>query len=156
MPIPQEQFLSDVKTQIKQYIYTSLETAFDPTIEFIQLISKIGPINWHLPDNQIRIQRVFIKLAECIGTYTMLSGDFRTFVLLHFTEILYSEFQSELFAAYVQSGYNVLPETVVGTLDSAPMLAPPQTTNFPGLENTSNTINPIKKHIVPSSIYTQD
>ena len=156
MPAPttQTQFLADTQTKIKQYLYRGLEQSFDPTVEFIQLISQIGPINWANPTNNIRIQRVFTNLAASIGAYTVLSGDFRTYLLLSFVDILYTEFNAELFSEYVQSSYNVIPTTVVGSLDSTPDLAPPQNTNFPGLSNTSSVIDPIKrKMMIPSSIY---
>ena len=149
----QEQFLADTKTKIKQYLYRGLEESFDPTVEFLQLISKVGPINWQANENKIRIQRVFVALAGSVGAYTMLNGDFRTYLLLSFVDILYEEFKNELFAEYVQSSYNVLPSSVVGTMDTSPMLAPPQTTNLPGLDNTSTQINPNKRKLVASSIY---
>lgn len=149
----QELFLADTKTKIKQYLYRELEESFDPVVVFMQKISGVGPINWQAPENKQRIQKVFVALAASVGAYTMLDGDFRTYLLLKFVDILYEEFKSELFTQFVTTSYNVLPETVVGALDVAPMLAPPQNTNFPGLENTSNHINPIKPKLVPSSIY---
>ena len=149
----QAQFLSDTQTKIKQYLYRGLEQSFDPTVEFIQLISQIGPINWANPANNVRIQRVFTNLAASIGAYTVLSGDFRTYLLLSFVDILYVEFSNELFSEYVGSSYNVIPSSVVGTLDAQPDLAPPQNTNFPGLPNTSAVLNPIKPRLIPSSIY---
>ena len=151
----QEQFLADTKTKIKQYLYRGLEESFDPTVEFLQLISKVGPINWQATENKSRIQRVFTNLAVAIGAYTILKGDFRTYVLLQFVDILYNEFKNELFAEYVQSSYNVAPESVVGTIDDSINLAPPQNTNFPGLENTSAPISPTRRKLVPSSIYTE-
>lgn len=153
MATPQDLFLADTKTKIQQYLYTELEQCFDPTIEFLQLISKIGPINWHKSENQQRLQRVFTALSAAVGTYTMLSGDFRTFMLAKSVDILYEEFKNELFSQYVMSSYNVLPETVVGSIDNAPMIAPPQTTNFPGLPNTSGQMNPIPKKLVPKTLY---
>lgn len=155
-PTTQEQFLSDTQTKIKQYLYRGLEKSFDPTVEFLQLISQVGPINWANPANNIRIQRVFTNLAASIGAYTILNGDFRTYLLLSFVDILYAEFKNELFSEYVQSSYNVLPASVVGTLDAQPDLAPPQNTNFPGLDNTSSDINPVRRNIIPSVIYDMD
>ena len=153
---PQAQFLADTQTKMKQYLYRGLEQSFDPTIEFIQLISKVGPINWSDPTNNVRVQRVFTNLAASIGAYTMLSGDFRTYLLLSFVDILYAEFSNELFSEYVGSSYNVDPATVVGTLDTTPDLAPPQTSSFPGLTNTSSQISPMKRSLVPSVIYNLD
>ena len=97
-PLTQEQFLADTQAKMKQYLYRGLEKSFDPTIEFIQLISQVGPINWADPANNIRIQRVFTNLAASIGAYTMLSGDFRTYLLLSFVDILYAEFKNEIFS----------------------------------------------------------
>ena len=152
-PISQVQFLADTQTKIKQYLYRGLEKSFDPTVEFIQLISQVGAINWAAPANNVRIQAVFTSLAGSIGAYTVLSGDFRTYLLLAFVDILYAEFSSELFSEYVGSSYNVIPSTVVGSLDTTPDLAPPQNTNFPGLSNTSSELNPIRRQLIPSSIY---
>ena len=152
-PTTQAQFLADTQTKIKQYLYRGLEKSFDPTVEFIQLISQIGPINWAAPANNVRIQRVFTNLAAAIGAYTVSNGDFRTYLLLHFVDILYAEFSNELFSEYVVSSYNVIPASVVGNLDTTPDLAPPQNTNFPGLDNTSSELNPIQRRFIPSSIY---
>jgi len=149
----QEQFLADTKTKIKQYLYRGLAESFDPTIEFLQLISAVGPINWQSPENKSRIQRAFSSLATYIGSYGLTSGDFRTYLLLGFVDILYEEFKNELFYEFVQSSYNVTPASVVGNLDTSPMLAPPQNTNFPGLDNSSKPNPPTRRNLVPSSLY---
>jgi len=83
-----------------------------------------------------------------------LSGDFRYYILMCFIDIVYDEFKDELFNQYVTSSYNVLPASVVGSMDTSPLLSPPQNTNLPGLPNTSSQINPTKKVLVPSSIYS--
>lgn len=152
----QEVFLADTKTKIKQYLYRELESKFDPSIEFIQVISKLGPINWHIAENKSRIQTVFSNLAIAISEYGILNGDFRYYLLLKFVDILYEEFKSELFLEYVKSSYNVDPLTVTGQMDDSPLLAPPQNTNLPGLSNTSQSICPNPRTIVPDSIYNDD
>lgn len=150
---PQELFLADTKTKMKQYLYRELETKFDPTVEFIQVISGLGPINWHLEANNLRMQRVFANLSVEISEYTMLDGDFRYYLLLKLVDILYEEFKNELFNEYVRSSYNVDPTTVTGQLDDSPLLAPPQNTNLPGLSNTSQNICPNSRKLIPDSLY---
>lgn len=150
---PQEVFLADTKTKMKQYLYRELETKFDPTIEFIQVISTIGPINWHLEANKLRMQRVFTNLSTEISAYSLLDGDFRYYILLKLVDILYEEFKNELFLEYVRSSYNVDPVTVTGQLDESPLLAPPQNTNLPGLSNTSQSICPTPRKLIPDSLY---
>lgn len=154
--ISQDVFLADTKTKIRQYLYKSLEGTFDPMVLFMQDISGVGPLNWFNPENKIRLQRVFTALNVAVGAYEMTNGDFRTYILLKYVDILYDEFKDELFKIYVQSSYNVLPESVVGNIDNVTTLAPPQTTNFPGFPNTSSDINPINRTLIPKSLYDSD
>jgi hypothetical protein len=151
--ISQDVFLADTKTKIRQYLYRSLEGSFDPMVVLLQDISGVGPLNWFTQSNKIRLQRVFTNLNTAVGLYDMTCGDFRSYILLKYVDILYDEFKDELFKIYVQSSYNVLPETVVGNLDTVTSLAPPQTTSFPGLPNTAAEFNPINRTLIPKSLY---
>ena len=150
---PQTLFLADTKTKIKQYLYRNLENTFDPTIGFLQDASGIGCLNWFKQENAIRISRVFKATAEAALAYTMSDGDYRTYMLLQYVEIVYEEFKDELFRQYVMTSYNVTPESVVGNLDNVTAVAPPQTTNFPGLPNTSNEFNPTKRNLIAKELY---
>ena len=138
----QEQFLADVKTKIQQYIYRSLETSEDPLIAFLQDISGNGALNWHKAANKEKMAKVFSDLAIAISNYELAHGAFRTYTILHATEIIYSIYTQELFNKYVREGYGVTPESVLGSVTDAYSIAPPQNTDFPGTHNTANPINP--------------
>lgn len=155
MSTTQELFLNDVKTKIKMYLYRSLEPSFDPTIRFIQDISLLGPINWHLTPNKQRMSNVFIALSEASMSYSLTDGDFRTYILLQMTEILYNEFSDELFKSFVSSSYGVIPESVVGNLETAYSLQPPQNTQFPGLSNGTNPMSPLPQRLIPNVLYEE-
>lgn len=153
MTTTQEVFLNDVKTRIRMYLFRSLESTFDPFTAFLQDVSLIGPINWHLSTNKIRLQTVFTNLSEAVRVYSMTDGDFRTYLLLKTVDILYDEFSSELFNTFVASAYGVKPETVVGNLETAYSTQPPQNTQFPGLSEGSNSMAPLPQRLVPSVLY---
>lgn len=154
MATTQEVFLSDVKTRIRMYLYRSLETDFDPLVKFLQDTSLVGPINWHLSANKQRLQNVFTNLSEAIRVYSMTDGDFRTYMTLKMVDIVYDEFQLELFNQFVASAYNVKPETVTGNLENAYSTQPPQNTQFPGLSENSNPMAPLPQRLVPNVLYT--
>ena len=88
----QEQFLNDVKTRIRMYLYRSLETDFDSTIKFLQDTSLVGPINWHLSANKQRLQNIFTNLSEAVRVYSITDGDFRTYMTLKMVDLVYDEF----------------------------------------------------------------
>jgi hypothetical protein len=154
--ISQEVFLNDVKTRIRMYLYRTLESDFDPTIKSIQDLSSIGPINWQLSKNKVRLQLVFTNLAVAVGNYSVSDGDFRMYMLLKMVDIMYDEFQGELFKAFVSSAYGVAPETVVGNLETAYATQPAQNTQFPGLSEHSNPMAPLPQRLVPNVLYQTD
>ena len=151
--IPQDQFLNDVKTRIRMYLYRSFEVCFDPTIKAIQDLSTLGPINWNLQQNNIRLQHIFTNLSEATAAYSMTDGDFRTYLLTKMVDIIYEEFSNELFASFISGAYGVDPSSVVGNLETAYSTQPPQNTQFPGLSTNSNPMAPLPQKLAPSILY---
>jgi hypothetical protein len=155
----QEQFLNDTKTQIYQYLYRSLEEPTNGLIQLLQEISENGNLNWQNPENKEKLANIFTDFTTSINMYTLNNGDFRTYLLLQLVNIVYNYYNVELFNQFLQQGYNVSPESVVGSLSSSYSTQPPQNTNFPGDNNTSNEFVPInpKDRLVSESLYqTQD
>lgn len=154
----QEQLLNDIKTQITQFVYRSSLQPTDALFAFLQETSKVGNMNWHLVENKEKLASVFTQLIEVIKAYTLAEGDFRTYIVLHLTTIIVNTYEDELFDKYLNQGYNVDPSSVVGALSDAYSTAPPQNTNFPGKDNTSNDYVPIPAtlRLVPSSLYGDD
>ena len=151
----EQEFLNDVKTQLYEYVYRSLQNSSEELISFIQLISKNGNLNWHIKETKEKAAAIFSRLSDSILNYTLNNGDFRTYVLLNLVNITIDIYQDELFAIYLSKGYNVSPESVVGSLASAYTTAPPQNTNFPGIENTSNQYLPeLGPKLVPNSLFS--
>ena len=70
--------------------------------------------------------------------------------------ILTEEYLQPLFSMYLQRGYNVAPETIIGSITDAYTTAGPQNSNFPGLNNTSGDFVPEvpATRLVPKSLYT--
>jgi hypothetical protein len=151
--ITEQQFLDNIKTKINRYLYRSLETTFDPFIEFLQETSLLGAINWQAPANKLRMKNVFVALGDAAYNYSLTDGDFRTYMLLKSVEVVYNEFSTELFKAFVESGYNVKIDSVVGNLDNAYSVTPPQNTQFPGLAMNTNPMDPLDERLVPSILY---
>lgn len=156
MSMDQQLFLDNVKTKIQQYLYRSLETSFDPTIRFLQDTSLIGPINWHLDVNKLKMVNIFDGLSIAASTYSLTDGDFRTYMLLRMVDIVYEQFSEELFRAFVTSSYSVRPETVVGNLDTATTIQPPQNSQFPGISTGINSMNPLTQVLVPNVLYQSE
>jgi len=156
MATTQQQFLNDVKTRIRMYLYRSLETSFDPTVKFIQDTSGIGPINWHLTANKQKFQNVLTGLSAVIDSYSVTDGDFRSYMLLKMVDIMYDEFSEDLFNSFVSSAYGVAPETVVGNLETAYSTQPPQNTQFPGVSEGTNSMAPLNQQLVPSVLYSSN
>ena len=155
-PKTQDQFLNDVKTRINMYLYRSLSTSFDPFVAFLQEVSLVGPMNWQVPANKEKLQVVLTNLSMAIQNYSITDGDFRTYMLLQTTNILYTEFSQELFNAFVSSAYGVDPTSVVGNLETAYSIQPSQNTLFPGLSENINPMAPLPQKLTPSVLYGSD
>lgn len=156
MPISQDQFLNDVKTQSLQFVYRSSEASINELVKFMQEASGNGSLNWHLTQNKEKLASVFTQLAEEVSNYSLSDGDFRSYLLLKFVRVLYNTYEGELVSQYLKQGYNVTPESVIGSVSDAYSTQPPQNTNFPGITNTSNKYTPIspKDRLVPGSLYS--
>jgi len=152
----QEQFLNDTKTQILQYLYRSLQEPASDLIKFLQETSGNGNLNWQNSANKAKLGIVFASLANSINNYTLADGDFRTYLLLQLVNITYNQYTDELFSQFLRQGYNITPESVVGSLSTAYSTQEPQNTNFPGDANTSSEYLPIKPQdrLVPSVLYS--
>jgi hypothetical protein len=152
----QEQFLNDVKTQIMQFVYRSSEAPVTEVIKFLQEASGNNSLNWHLLQNKEKLASIFTQLAEEINNYSLADGDFRTYVLMKHINIIYNTYEGELVAQFLRQGYNVVPESVVGSVSDAYSTQPPQNTNFPGTNNTANKFVPVAptERLVPSSLYS--
>lgn len=153
MATTQQQFLNDVKTRTRMYLYRSLETSFDPTIKLMQELSGVGSMNWHISANKQKLKNVLAELATSIDNYSVTDGDFRMYMLLQMVDIVYNEFSEELFNTFVSSAYGVTPESVVGNLETAYSTQPPQNTQFPGLSMNSNPMAPLPQVLVPNALY---
>ena len=156
MATTQQQFLNDVKTKIRMYLYRSLETSFDPAVHLMQELSGVGPLNWHTTANKQRLQNVLVGLSTAINDYSITDGDFRSYLLLKMVDITYNEFSEELFNAYVSGGYGVIPESVVGNLETAYSTQPPQNTQFPGQSTGTNSMTPLTQRLVPNTLYSTE
>ncbi len=152
----QDQFLNDVKTKITMYLYRSLTTYFDPYIALLQVVSNVGAINWQSPANKQRLVNVFNNLSASVTNYSITDGDFRTYMVLQCVNIIYNEFSQELFSSFVSSAYGVTPESVVGNLETAYSTQPPQNTQFPGLSQNTNPMNPLPQALIPNILYISD
>ena len=60
----QEQFIIDVQNQITQFIYRNSLQSIDVLIKFLQEVSTIGNMNWHISENKEKLNSVFIALTE--------------------------------------------------------------------------------------------
>ena len=156
MATTQEQFLNDTKTQILQYLYRSFQNPASDLIQTLQTISGNGNLNWQNTTNKAAIANIFTQLATSVNGYTLANGDFQTYLLLQLVNIVYTQYQSELFGQFLQQGYNIAPESVVGSLSTAYSTQAPQNTNFPGVANTSNEFVPIPpvERLIPSALYS--
>lgn len=154
MATPQELFAADAKTKIKQYLYRELEVSFDPFIAVLQRSSRLGNLNWHVQANKVRLERVFTNIATAVSAYSIVSGDFRSYLLEKTLDIIYEEFKNELLADYVSRTYG--SEVTVGSLDAPYTLQAPQNTSFPGLQDTTNPMNPVSTPLVPSVLYSRE
>ena len=154
--ITQQQFINDAQTQILQFLYRSLQDPTNDMVKLIQEASGNGNLNWQLPDNKTAIATIFTTLATSINNYTLSNGDFRTYILLQLTNIIYNQYSQQLFNQFLQQGYNISPESVVGSLSDAYSTQEPQNTNFPGTDNMSNKFVPIppSERLVPSVLYS--
>jgi len=148
--------IQDIKTQILQYLYRSCTETVDPTILLFQEISRIGQLNWHVDANKEKLASVFTQVAHQISIYSTRDGEFRFYVLNAFVNILFTVYMEELVRTFVDNGYNVTAESVLASINDAYTLAPPQNTNFPRVENTSNKVNPspVSPRLVASTLYT--
>jgi hypothetical protein len=152
----QEQLLNDIQSQIGQYVYRNTSGPADTLLKAIQEASGNGNLNWHLTQNKEKLESVFTSLAEAVENYTLADGDFRTYLVLKLTAIVTSTYETELFSAYLKKGYNVDPASIVGSLSDAYSTQPPQNTNFPGKDNTSNEYVPVSPslRLIPSVLYS--
>ena len=151
--ITEQQFLDTIKTKINRYLYRSLETSFDPFTAFLQNTSLLGAINWQVPANKARIQNVYVALGEAANNFSVTDGDFRTYMLLKSVDIIYNEYSQELFKQFVETGYNVKLGSVIGNVDDAYSVTPPQNTQFPGLAMNTNPMDPLPESLVPNILY---
>ena len=147
--------IRDIKTQISQNLYRSLSETADPLVAFIQSVASRDNLNWQLPEKKDRMARLFSNIGTAVSSYTLSDGDFRSYLILKIIEAVYTEYLPELVAKFVSSGYNATPEEVLAAIDSVYTLMPPQNTNFPDLENTATTANPMQNRpqLVPKSLY---
>lgn len=154
--ITQEQFLNDTKSQIMQYLYRALQNPTCGVVQVIQSASGNGNLNWHNSSNNSGVAAIFTALATSTSNYTLADGDFQTYLLLQLVNIIYYQYEQELFSQFLQHGYNISPESVVGSLSDAYSTQLPQNTNFPGISNTANEYVPIPptERLIPSSLYT--
>lgn len=152
----QEKLLQDAKIQIAQYLYRSLQEPTNVLTMLLQDISGNGNLNWQMDSNKNKLSKVFYEIAKKINAYTLDNGDFRTYVLLQLVEIVYNEYKEELFTQFLRQGYNALPESIVASLSDDYSKQPPQNTNFPGTENTSDKFIPIsvKDRLIPEALYS--
>lgn len=152
----QEQFLNDTKAQIAQFVYRSSEESASSLIKGLQEISGNGALNWHVDENKEKLASVFTSLAAAVNDYTLSDGDFRSYLVLKLVIAACNTYEQELFKQYLQQGYNVLPESVVGSISDAYSTQLPQNTNFPGTSNTANKFIPEKPatRLVPDSLYS--
>lgn len=152
----QEKFLNDTKTQILQYLYRSLQEPTSNLTQILQETSGNGNLNWQVVENKSQLADIFSLLAASINSYTLANGDFRTYILLQLVTIVYNQYNDELFTQFLQQGYNISPESVLGSLSGAYSTQPPQNTNFPGEPNTSSEFIPIspKDRLVPEALYS--
>lgn len=153
--ISQDQFLNDIRTKIYQYVYRSTESPVDAFIAFLQEASGNGNLNWHVTDNKIKLASVFTNLATAVTNYKLIDGDFRSYLLLSFVNIVVETYEQELLKEYLEQGYNVASESIEGALSKAYSTQPPQNTNFPGKESTADKFNPEPSgvRLVPKSLY---
>ena len=151
----QEQFIIDVQNQITQFIYRNSLQSIDVLIKFLQEVSTIGNMNWHISENKEKLNSVFIALTEEIKNYTLADGDFRSYVCLKMTTIIFTVYKDELFSTYFNRGYNIDPNSVVGSLSDTYSTQLPQNTNFPGVDNTANEFIPISPNLrlIPDILY---
>lgn len=158
MTTTQQQFLDDLKVQISQYVYRSIERCNDDLIAFLQYASGINNLNWQDPDAKAKLASVFTKYAEEITAYGLADGDFRTYCLLKLVNIICDVYDQELVRLYLSANYNMSPESVVGALTVPYSVQAPQNTNFPDKTNTSDILNPSPTNIVlvPKSLYGSD
>lgn len=152
----QEQLLNDIQSQIGQYVYRNASGPMDALVKTIQEASGVGTMNWHLTQNKEKLESVFMQLTTAVENYTLADGDFRTYLVLNLTRIIASTYETELFSAYLKKGYNVDPESIVGPVSDAYSTQPPQNTNFPGKDNTSNEYVPVSQNLrlIPSVLYS--
>lgn len=150
----EEQFLADVMNKVYQFIYRSLEEPFDLVIQTVQIAAGVQNLNWHREENKERLKNIFTTLAGSIDGYTLEKGDFRSYVLLAMINIVVTEYKVELMKMYLDTGYDVLPETIINSLDSNYSPPVPQNTNFPAVPNTSEEISPATLPLIPDSLYT--
>ena len=158
LPTTQDQFLNDVKTQILQYLYRSLQNPTCELVQFLQDSSGNGNLNWQNPVNKAALASIFTELAASINSYNLSNGDFRTYLLLQLVNLTYNQYSMELFSQFYRQGYNISPESVVGSIADAYSTQAPQNTNFPGEDNVSNQLVPIppKDRLVPSALYSDN
>ena len=152
----QEQLLNDIKSQIGQYVYRNTVNPMDMLVKSIQEAYNVGNLNWHLTQNKEKLESVFIKLSEAVENYTLLDGDFRTYLTLYMTSIILATYETELFSSYLKKGYNVDPSSITGPVSETYSTQPPQNTNFPGKDNTSNEYVPVSSNLrlIPDSLYS--
>lgn len=152
----QEQLITDIQTQLNQFVYRGSLQPIDALVKFLQDVSTVGNMNWHIPENKAKMSSVFIKIAEVMNNYALSDGDFRSYMVLRTATIIATVYKDELFDTYLNRGYNVDPASVVGALSDNYSTQPPQNTNFPGKDNTSNEFIPIppKLRLVPDTLYT--
>ena len=154
----QEKFLNDTKTQILQYLYRSLQEPTSGLFKFLQESSGNNNLNWQDEKNKEQLALIFTNLANSVNSYTLTNGDFRTYMLIQLVNIVYNQYSEPLFNQFLKAGYNISPESVVGSLSDAYSTQPPQNTNFPGESNTSNNYLPIpvRDRLVPPALYDTD
>lgn len=146
MAVTQEQLLNDIKTKIYQYIYRSTEMPFDSLFKFIQENSSSD-----IEQNKIHLVNVFSALNTAIMNYKLDNGDFRSYLHLCMVNILTEEYLDILYINYSQNGYNLIPETNLGSISGATVIANPQNSNYPDIRNQYPDLI-----LIPKSKYSFD
>ena len=144
-----------LQTKLMNYVYISIESPSDSLLSILQTISGIGNLNWHLPENNVKLASVFTQYANIITNYQTINGDFRSYCLLSLVNIILTTYQTELINLLMSSTYNISPDTALPIVAENYSTQLPQTSNFPDTTNTSNDFDPPVDNIklIPQALY---
>lgn len=155
--LTQNQFLDQVHSQIKTYLYGNFSASFDRFVQDIQDASGEGTMNWHKQENKDKFKAIFEALNDKVDLYTLNDGDFRTYLLLNLVTIVDSTYQTELLKMYLRKGYNIAPESAITNLDNPYSERVSQNTSLPDQVNTSSEVSVQPTgggRLVPNAVYS--